>query len=850
MGKIKYIFALIIVLSCIGKAKSQQDELIYIDYYSPKEYEVGGIEITGADNLDNSSVILLAGISVGEKITIPSDKFSLAIDRLWKQGIFDDIHIYITKVEGRTVYLEYNLSTKPRLSHFKIEGVSGGEADKIKERLNIAMGDVITENLKSNCRNIIHDYFADKGYYNSQTEISEIKDTASSRKEAHLTFKITKGNKVHIGQINTKGNEYFTDNKIRRQMKNTKENKWWRFWKGSRFIESDYQEDKNKIIEKYNNEGFRDAGITWDTTFITTRPVKKGFFRSIGRGVASIFKKRSKTKDEVIVDMNIYEGKKYYFRNITWVGNTKYTSKELSDRLRINKGDPYNKELLSRNVNYDPTGKDISSLYMDDGYLFFRVTPVEINIENDSIDIEMRIFEGTQARIGNVSISGNTTTNDFVVRRELKTIPGQLFSRDDVMRSIREIQQLGYFNNEKINPKVEPNVQKGTVDITYELSEENSGNQVNVSGGWGGGMLILQGGLALTNFSARKFFNPKAWRPFPVGDGQRIAINLQTNGSYYYGGSLSFTEPWLGGKKPTSLTAGIYYTYQDDSYYYDVSNYHIKILGASVSLGKRLVWPDDYFTLIQGVKYQLYDVQNATSFIMSTGKANNLAYTLTFGRNSIDQPIYPRTGSEFSAEGAFTFPYSLVNGKDYATLSLQDKYRWLEYYKVNIRAAWYMNIVDNLVLSARSRFGFLGRYNNDIDYSPFERFYLGGDGLTGYALDGREVVSLRGYEASALAPDNGATVFDKFTMELRYPITLNPAASVYVLAFAEGGNSWTNFESFAPFKMYRSAGVGVRIFMQMFGLLGFDWGYGFDPAFGETNRSKGHFHISLNGSID
>ena len=830
MKKIKYILAFIVVFLSFGNVYCQhEEELIYIDYYSPKEYEVGDIIITGADHLDHNSVILLAGISVGEKIMIPSDKFSTAIDKLWKQGIFEDIHIYITKVKGRTVYLEYSLKTKPRLSYFRFEGISRSEADKIKEKLHIAIGDVVTDNLKTNCTNIIHDYFADKGFYNATTQIVEEKDTNSSRKESHLIFKVDKGKKVRIAEIKPSGNEFLSDSKIRRQMKNTKEYRWWRFWKSSRLIENEYKEDKDRIVEKYNNEGFRDAAITWDTTYIRHNDSKR---------------------DEIVVNMNIYEGKKYYFRNITWVGNTKYTSKELSDLLRINKGDPYNKELLTRNVNYDPTGKDISSLYMDDGYLFFRVMPTEINIENDSIDIEMRIYEGAQARIGKIDITGNTTTNDFVIRRELKTIPGNLFSRDDVMRSIRELQQLGYFNNEKINPKIEPNMQNGTVDITYELSEENSGNQISASGGWGGGMLLLQAGLTLTNFSARKFFDASAWRPFPVGDGQRVSLSLQTNGSYYYGGSLSFTEPWLGGRKPTSLTAGVYYTYQDDSYFDDVSNYHIKILGASVSLGKRLTWPDDYFTFIQGIKYQLYDVKNATSFIMSTGKANNLAYTLTFGRNSIDQPIYPRTGSELSLEGAFTFPYSLVNGKDYTSLSIQDKYRWLEYYKINLRAGWYMNIVDNLVLSARSRFGFLGRYNDDIDYSPFERVYLGGDGLTGYALDGREVVSLRGYEAADLTPDKGATVFDKFTMELRYPITLNPAASVYVLAFAEGGNSWSNFNSFSPFKMYRSAGVGVRIFMQMFGLIGFDWGYGFDPAFGETNRSKGHFHISLNGSID
>ena len=853
MNKTIYTGLLIVLLlGCFNLTAQTQGSAIELDYYYPKEYEIGGIEITGADNLDENSVILLAGISVGEKIMIPSEKFSSAIDRLWTQGIFEDVHIYIVRSEGRTVFLEYNLKTKPRLASFNFNGVSRGEADKIKEKLHISMGDVVTDNLKSNCINIINDYFADKGYYLAKTEIEEIADTseASKRKQAHLIFKINKGSKVRIGTIKPQGNEFFSDGQVRRQIKNTKEYRWWRVWKSSRFIEKDFEEDKTNIIDKYNNEGYRDARITWDTNYIQTREVKKDFFRNIGRGIASVLKKQPKTKDEMVVNMNIYEGKKYYFRNITWVGNTKYSSKELSERLRINKGDPYNKELLQRNVTYDPTGKDISSLYMDDGYLFFRVIPTEINVENDSIDIEMRIVEGEQARIGRVEITGNTSTNDFVVRRELKTIPGELFSRDDVYRSLREINQLGYFDQTKINPKIEPDPKNGTVDITYELVEANSGNVINGSVGFGGGLLLLQGQLQLTNFSAKKMFDASAWRPFPVGDGQKVALTLQTNGSYYFSGSLSFTEPWLGGRKPNALSGAIYYSFQNDSYYTDVSNYHIKILGASVSLGKRLTWPDDYFTFVQGIKYQLYDVKNATSFIMTTGKANNLAYTLTIARNSVDQPLYQKAGSEVSVEGSFTFPYSLVNGKDYSTASLQDQYRWLEYYKINFRAGWYLNIIDNLVLSARTRFGFLGRYNDEVGYSPFERFYLGGDGLSGYALDGREVVSLRGYEYSKLTPTNGATVFDKFTMELRYPISLNPTATVYFLTFAEGGNSWGDFKEFSPFKMHRSAGFGVRIFMPYFGLLGFDWGYGFDPSYGQTERSKGHFHISIGGSID
>lgn len=818
------------VLSNIVSAQENKS-VIDIDYYSPKEYEVGEIKITGAENLDENSVILLSGISVGQKVMVPSDKFSTAIDKLWKQGIFDEIHINITKVEGRTIFLEYNLKTKPRLSYFTFKGITRSEADKLKERMHIALGDVVTENMKSNCSNIINDYFIDKGFYLTKTEVLEERDSLSKRKECHLTFVVDKGKKIKIGKIIVEGNEFLTDSKVKRQMKDTKEKKWWRFWKSSRYQESDFKKDKDLVIEKYNNEGYRDARITWDTVFIA---------------------KSNKDKDEMNIKMKIYEGHKFYFRNITWVGNTKYTSDELTKLLRINKGDAYNKELLDKNVSYDPTGKDISSLYLDDGYLFFRVIPTELNIENDSIDIEMRIFEGTQARIGNVSIAGNTRTNDYVVMRELKTLPGELFSRDNVIRSVRELQQLGFFNPEKIEPKIEPNVENGTVDIKYMLEEANS-SRIELQGGWGGySRVVFTAGLALDNFAASKVFQRKAWQPFPMGEGQKVSLRINTNGDYYHSASLSFTEPWLGGKKPTALSVGVYYSYQDDSYYNtsDLRNFYLSILGASATIGKRLKWPDDYFTLAQGLRYKRYHVKNWTSFVMPTGTSNDMAYTLTLARNSVDQLIYPRTGSEVVLESAFTFPYSLVNGKDYNSMSIEDQYKWLEYYKINFRTAWYFNVVDELVFSARSRFGFLGRYSDKTGYSPFERYYVGGDGITGLALDGRELVSLRGYESAALTGDNGATVFDKFTMDLRYPITLNPAASIYVLAFVEGGNSWSTLKSFAPFNMYRSAGVGVRIFMQMIGLIGLDWGYGFDPAYGETSRSGGHFHISLQNSID
>ncbi len=839
MKGIKRIILTLALLMWTTLCALAQNEKINLDYYAPKEYEVAGIEIEGADHLDHSSVILLSGISVGEKILLPSEKIGVAIDNLWKQGVFDDIEISISRVEGKSVFLVYRLKTKPRLLAFKIEGVKRAEADKLKEKMKIAAGDDVTETLKNNCINTIYDYFADKGFYSVVTEIDERKDTASSRNEVFLTFKIDKGSKIRISKINIEGNEAIADKSLRAKMKDTKEYRWWRFWKSSRFIEDKYSEDKKNIIAKYNDEGYRDARIVSDTMYITSTE-KRGFFS-----------RKKKTRQSLVINMKVHEGNKFYFGDITWVGNTKHSSEELSKRLRINKGEPYNKSLMERNLQYDPTGTDIYSLYTDDGYLFFRVMPTETNISNDTINIEMRVYEGKQARIGKVSLKGNTATNDYVVMRELKTLPGELFSRDNVYRSIREIQQLNYFDPEKINPDIQPNPESGTVDIEYQLEEKTS-STFDVSGGWGADMVIFSVGITLTNFSTKNMFKKDAWKPLPTGDGQRLGLRLQTNGTYYSLINLSFTEPWLGGRKPQALTVGVYYSYQDDGYWNTTGSreYYMGILGASVSLAKRLKWPDDYFIFSHGLTYQQYNVKNYPNFAMPTGVSNNINYNFTISRNSVDQPIYPRQGSEVTLATQLTFPYSLVNGKDYTSMTTAEKYKWLEYYKVNVKAAWYFNAFDDLVISTRARFGFLGQYNSKVGYSPFERYYVGGDGLTGYSLDGRELVSLRGYDNNCLNPDEGATVFDKYTLEVRYPITLNPMASVYVLGFFEGGNSWANFQSFEPFKVYRAAGVGVRIFMQMFGTLGIDWGYGFDDVPGYPGKNGSHFHFSINGSID
>lgn len=826
-----FSFSLSISTFVFAQKDSIINNTIQLDYFSPKEYEIGNIVVSGADHLDHPSIILLSGLSVGEKVFIPSEKITTAIDKLWKQGIFDDVQILVDKIEERTINLKYYLKTKPRLSSFKFEGIKRGEADKVREEIKLTSGDIVTENLKMNCSNIIKDYFYDKGFYNTEVNIEEEKDTSTTRNDVNIIFKVNKGDKIKIKNIVINGNKKISDRTILSQMKDTKRYHWWRVWKSSRFSEKDFLTDKNAIIQKYNDEGFRNAKIISDSVHLI---------------------KDKKGKQQLMVELNIEEGQKFFFRNITWVGNTKYTSEDLGKRLRIGKGDPYNKALLDKNVNYDPTGTDISALYQDDGYLFFQVMPVEINIQNDSIDIEMRVYEGKQARIGKVTISGNTRTNDHVIMRELKTLPGQLYSRDDVYRSLRELQQLQYFDQENLMPEISPDAENGLVNIEYKLKEVSS-DKFEISGGWGAGMVIGTVGVTFTNFSTKNFFKKDAWRPLPGGDGQQLSLRAQTNGTYYYSLSASFTEPWLGGKKPNALSTSVYYSYQDDGYYNNSGSpaYWLSIFGASISLGKRLQWPDDYFTFVQGISFQQYNVKNYTAITdFSNGRSNNLNYNFTIARNSSDSPIFPRVGSDVSVSTQLTFPYSLVNGKDYSNMNSEEKYKWLEYYKVNIKSAWYFNLVDNLVMSARARFGFLGQYNNKVGYSPFERFYVGGDGLQGWALDGREVIALRGYTTGTLSPSTGANVFDKFTLDIRYPISLNPMATIYGLTFFEAGNSWANFEGFAPFKMYRSCGIGLRLYMPMFGLIGIDWGYGFDEVPGNPTAGGPQFHFSIGQSID
>jgi outer membrane protein insertion porin family len=607
-------------------------------------------------------------------------------------------------------------------------------------------------------------------------------------------------------------------------------------FKGSKYIESNYKDDLNNIIAKYNKKGYRDAQIIVDSVYKIN-------------------------KENIGIDITIDEGNKYYFRNITWVGNTVYSSLFLSTILGIQSGDVYNLELLETNLQYNPTGFDISSLYMNNGYLFFNVTPVETYVGNDSIDLEIRVFEGKQARIKNVSVKGNTKTNDHVVIRELRTRPGQLFSREDVIRTTRELANLRYFDPESITPNINPDPVDGTVDIEYQV-EETSADQIELSGGWGYGRIIGTLGLSFNNFSLKNFFKASSWKPIPSGDGQKLSLRFQTYGKDYLSWSVSFTEPWLGGRKPNALTVSYFHSiYSNGLPKSDTLRSSFVIDGVSAGIGKRLTWPDDFFTLYQGVNVQLYNLTNyATIFYIGSGNGayNNLNYEVVFGRNSIDQPIFPRRGSEISLGLELTPPYSLFTPeKDYTQIGDTEKYKWIEYHKWKFKAYWYFELIDKLVFATKFRFGYLGYYNADLGVTPFERFYLGGDGLSGTNnFDGREIVSMRGYTNESITPffyqnkNIGGTVFTRYTLELRYPLSLNPSSTIYALTFIEAGNSWLGSQGFDPFDMKRAVGVGVRVFLPMFGMLGLDWAYGLDPIYGIPSASGSHFHFSLNQSLD
>lgn len=804
----------------------------FVDYSRPHTYELANIVITGTNFYDKSVLQILSGLTIGQKIRIPSEDIGKAISNLWKQKLFDDIKIRIMDVQDDKLTLEIFLREKPRLSTFSIKGLRKGKANSLREELTLKSGQIITENMFNSTKNEVKKFYTEKGFLDATAKIEQETDNPQ-KNTAKLKIEVDRGPKIKINDIIINGNTELTDKEIRKLFKKTKRKR--RLLAKSRYIEEDYHDDKQKIIEKYLSLGFRDIEITSD----------------------SVYRHDKKTLD---ITINIFEGKKYFFRNIIFVGNSKYTSEELNSILKIKKGDIYDQSLLDQRLNMNQSGADISTLYMDDGYLFFNIVPVEVLVENDSIDLEIRMHEGDQARINRVTVRGNTKTSDHVILRELRTKPGQLFSRSDVTRSLRELAQVGYFNAEALGVNPVPHPENGTVDIEYKV-EEKPNDQIELSAGWGAISIVGTLGLTLNNFSTHRMFQKNAWSPVPTGDGQRLSLRAQTNGTFYQSYSAGFTEPWLGGKKPNSLSVSTYYSIQSNGYSSgDPYRASLHTLGVVVGLGKRIKWPDDYFILQYQTSYQRYEnyASPATgqSYLATvpSGGTNNISFKITLGRNSIDQPIYPRNGSNISFSVQFTPPYSLFNNIDYTQLDSREKLRWLEFHKWKFDATWFTSIVGKLVLMSRANFGFIGYYNPEVGMTPFERFWVGGAGLVGFSLDGRELIALRGYQDNSLTPvatvngtlqRQGGTIYNRYTMELRYPISLNPQATVYPLIFLEAGGAWTRFKDFNPFEVYRSTGLGVRIFLPMFGMIGLDYGFGFDAVPYNSLANGGNFHFLI-----
>lgn len=809
-----------------------------LDYASPRTFEIGEITVSGTSSLDHSALIAIAALEVGQEIQIPGDKISNAVKNLWKQGLFTDIKITAPRVQGELVFLNIAVTERPRLSKYRFRGVKKGKQETLRDEINLTRGKVITPNLINTTKRAIRNYYIDKGYFNADIKINSIPDTTIANSKI-LIIDIKKNERVKISDILVDGNNEFEDSKIRSFMKNTKRRKFVRIFKPSKFIRSNFKADLEEIVAKYNSKGYRDAKVVFDTVYQTSN-------------------------ERVKIELKLKEGQQYYFGDIKWIGNTKYTDTELSRILGIEKGDLFNQDLFDQRVNQDPSGRDISSLYLDDGYLFFQPNVVETEIRNDTIDFEIRLREGKQARIDEVRIIGNTKTNDHVIRREIRTNPGDLFSRTDIIRTQRELLQLGYFNQEKLGVNPIPDQESGTVDIEYTVEEQPS-DQIELSGGWGGGRVVGSLGVTFNNFSAKNMFKKEAWRPLPAGDGQRLSVRAQTNGEFFQSYNLSFTEPWLGGRKPNSLNVTAYFSRQtngaprtlintDGESINNPNRQALGIWGLSAGIGKRLQWPDDFFTFYGEVSYQYYDLNNWRNFIFDSGFAHNLSITLNLSRNSIDAPIYTTRGSQTTLSGQFTPPYSVFDGRDeYEDLTNQERYKFIEFHKWKFNSSWFTPLSNGerkLVLNTKMGFGYLGAYNNSLGDSPFERFFLGGDGLSGFNLDGSEIIAQRGYDDRVLSPSEGATVVSKYTMELRYPFSLNPSATIYGLAFAEAGNSWGRFEDFSPFEVKRAAGFGVRIFMPFFGLLGLDWGYRFDEVPGRTDpTSRTEFHFTIGGNI-
>ena len=846
--------SLLLVLAFLLSYQSAAQD---ISYENGKKYILAGLEVTGLQSYNEQTVKTYTGLREGQPITIPGDEISQIINKLWSLELFTDVEFYITRIDGDNIYLELHIEERPTLSNVTIYGVKRRKADDLINDTDLKKGKKITQSLIANTKNYLENKYQKQGFLNARVTIATKADTSETNAQ-DMVINVNKGNRVKVRDIVFEGNEKISSSKLRRSMKNTKEKKFGRFWKKSKYIEEDYQEDLKSLIDAYAESGYRDARILSD---------------SIHRV----------NDNKIDIYFKVEEGDRYYFGEIDFVGNTVYTDRQLSQVLGIKKGDTYNGVQLRKRIADEtkPDGEDLTNLYQNNGYLFSRINPVEVSAENDTIDFEIRIIEGKETFLNKINVYGNDKTNDHVIFRELRTRPGQKYSKDDIIRSVRELGQLGFFDPEQIRPEIEnPDPNEGTVDLKFDLVESGA-SQVELQGGYGGGGFIGTLGLSFNNFSIQNIFNKDAYKPVPMGDGQTFALRLQASRTFRVY-SLNFSEPWLGGRKPVRFNLSLSRTQQflasfDQNGRVQVDkNQQFAISGVSAGLAKRVQWPDDYFTISHALSYQFYNFKNYRTglFNFGNGTSNSLAYTIGISRSSAGPGlIFPLTGSVFEITGKFTPPYSLFNNKDYASLKArseeletigterpltpaeqseleavdQERFRWLEYYKIKFKADWYTRIVDKLVLRTNVEFGFLGSYNPDVGKVPFERFFLGGDGLgRNFTLDGREVIQLRGYENNSLTPvdpitqqQEGGIVYNKYSLELRYPLTLKPTASIYALTFLEAGNSFNNFQEFNPFELRRAAGVGLRIFMPAFGLLGIDFGYGFDEDLRPSSLGTG-----------
>ena len=815
-------------------------------YVKGKEYVINDIKVTGIKSFNEQTVITYTGLFVGKKVQIPGEDISKIINKLWKLELFSDINFYITNIIEDKVDLEISIVELPSLSEYKITGLKKTKAETIEEEIEIKRGQKITENFIETTKNYIVNKYQKNGFLNTKVNINTIKDSVGLNNEK-MVINVDLGDRVKVNEIEFSGNEIFKSKQLRKKMKKTKTKLPGRFWKKSKFIEDDYQTDLTSIVDFYKEKGYRDARIISDTVITNDNSIK--------------------------LNIDINEGKKYYFGDIKFLGNTVYSDDQLSKLLGLFKGDTYNGVLLKKRIadSSKPDGEDLTNLYQNNGYLFSSINPVEIAAINDTIDFEIRIVEGNPAYFNKITVVGNTRTNDHVIFRELRTKPGDLYSKDKVVRTVRELGQTGFFDPEQITPdfkNVDPN--GGTVDIEYGLVEKGA-SQVELQGGYGGNSFIGSIGVSFNNFSLKGLKDKKAWKPVPMGDGQSLSLRLQAN-RFYRVYSFSLADPWFGGEQPVQFSTSFSHTKQFRYNFFTGSvnkEQFVSITGASIGLAKRLRVPDDYFTLSQSLSYQYYNLQNYFTglFTFGQGKSNNVSYTVALSRNNtFTNPIFPLGGSEFVLSARFSLPYSLWNGVDYGSLGElpefqdsngdpdqskidQEKYKWLEFYKIKFKGSWYTRIFDKLVLRTHAEFGFLGAYNNDRGVIPFDRFFLGGDGMSQYAMDGREMISMRGYPNQSLSSQNGSTIYNKFSLELRYPITLKPAASIFGLTFIESGQGFDKFRDYNPFNSKRSMGVGLRIFMPAFGLLGIDFGYGLDGVNDNDLNPNGwetHFVIGQN----